>query len=184
MLSGSAIRTLVRLPVRSCGVGDSLHCRTRRRRPCARATSNDQRLTKQREHEGEATLRCAGGHRAKRPRIMRSTHDCGSVENRSPSQTAGGGGGCDERHNLSLPPARCRERECRRRACKASGLGLGDLGAQQGSQSWTCPAAKRPPPGGGSSASSPTARCFVRWTSSCAPSIPTSVTLDMLTSWV
>jgi hypothetical protein len=31
---------------------------------------------------------------------------------------------------------------------------------------------------------SPTARCFVRWTSSCAPSIPTSVTLDMLTSWV
>ena len=138
------IRTLARVPVRSCGVGDSLHCRTRRRRPCARATSNDQRLTKQREHEGEATLRCACGHRAKRPKIMRSTDDCGSVENRSPSQTAGGGGGCDERHNLSLPPARCRERECRRRACKAWGLGLADLGAQQGSQSWTCPAAKRP----------------------------------------
>jgi hypothetical protein len=31
---------------------------------------------------------------------------------------------------------------------------------------------------------SPTARCSVRWTSSCAPSIPASVTLDMLTSRV
>lgn len=32
------------------------------------------------------------------------------------------------------------------------------------------------------SAGGPTARCSVRWTSSPAPSIPASVTLDMLTS--